>query len=499
MGAVTRTRIRRNAYFDSLVLMRAAAIVCSRPEAVNASLMMGTAANKEILREGGLLDDGGGAAGPNDLIIAVRAEASALEPLLDDAELALNAEPEPAADMSTAHTARTLAQAGGANLALISTPGIYAAAEALKALKLGMHVFIFSDNVSIEDELMLKEEAQRRDLLVMGPDCGTSIINGLPLGFANVVRRGDVGLIGASGTGSQAIACLLDRGGAGLSQLIGVGSRDLSERVGARSMLFALEALDDDPDTRVIVLVSKPPAPAIADKVISRAARARKPVVVNFLGAHLVSRAPNVHVASTLEEAATLATALSLGRASPAVAPLPSAGGLAERLSFGRSAIRAIFSGGAFASEAESILGEVATSVRRWTMGRTIDFPAGHMVLDLGADEFTVGRPHPMIDPTLRIDFLRAAASAPDTAIVLFDVVLGTGSAADPAGVLAPTIRAASTGPLFVAFVCGTPADPQNLTAQEGKLTDAGVIIASSSTAAARLAAGVLEAARSVA
>ncbi len=185
MGAVTRTRIRRNAYFDSLVLMRAAAIVCSRPEAVNASLMMGTAANKEILREGGLLDDGGGAAGPNDLIIAVRAEASALEPLLDDAELALNAEPEPAADMSTAHTARTLAQAGGANLALISTPGIYAAAEALKALKLGMHVFIFSDNVSIEDELMLKEEAQRRDLLVMGPDCGTSIINGLPLGFAN--------------------------------------------------------------------------------------------------------------------------------------------------------------------------------------------------------------------------------------------------------------------------------------------------------------------------
>jgi len=491
MAVLTRNLVKPNAYFDSVALMQVAATLSARPEVAAASLMMGTPANQELLEEAGLLTAAARAAGPNDLVIAVRAEEGLLEGLLAEAEAGLDAGAPAAGAGGEQVRPRILEQVEGANLALISTPGRYAAGEALKALKLGLHVFLFSDNVPVEEELLLKREAERRGLLVMGPDCGTAIINGVPLGFANVVRRGDVGLVGASGTGSQEIACLLDRAGAGISQLIGVGGNDLSEAIGARSMLFALDALAADPATRVIVLVSKPPAPPVAAAVLLRAASAGKLVVVNFLGAR-VEASGNLHPAATLEEAAMLAAALSLGRPVTHAHVQQPPSDLAGRLGPGRSAIRALFSGGTFAYEAELLLGEVATSAGRWLPGRPIAFPAGNLVLDLGGDEYTVGRPHPMIDPALRIEFLRAAAAAPDTAVILLDVVLGTGSAPDPAGALAPAIREAAGGPLVIAFVCGTPADAQGLESQEAVLREAGAVFAPSSTAAIRLARDLL-------
>jgi FdrA protein len=493
MAVLTRNRVKPNAYFDSVALMRVAATLDARPDVAAASLMMGTPANQELLEEAGLLSAEGRAAGANDLVIAVRAEEGLLDALLAEAEAGLDAVAPAAGEGGEQVRPRILEQVEGANLALISTPGAYAAGEALKALKLGLHVFLFSDNVPVEEELLLKQEAGRRGLLVMGPDCGTAIINGVPLGFANAVRRGDVGVVGASGTGSQEIACLVDRAGAGISQLIGVGGNDLSEAIGGRSMLFALDALAADPATRVIVLVSKPPSPSVAGDVLDRAARAGKPVVVNFLGAS-VAAGGNLHPAATLEEAALLAAELSLGRPVTEAGVQPVASGLAGRLRPGRSAIRALFSGGTFAYEAELLLGEVATTAGRWLPGHPIALPPGNLVLDLGGDEYTVGRPHPMIDPTLRIEFLRAAVAAPDTAVILLDVVLGTGSAPDPAGALAPAIGAAAGGPLVIAFVCGTAADAQGLDRQEATLREAGAILAPSSTAAIRLARDVLAA-----
>ncbi|MDQ6919439.1 MAG: acyl-CoA synthetase FdrA [Candidatus Dormibacteraeota bacterium] len=493
MAVITRNLVKPNAYFDSVALMRIAASLDARPEVVAASLMMGTPANRELLEEAGLLAPNGRSAGSNDLVLAVRADEEIVDALLGVAEAGLDSG-GPVADGRIGQVRpRMLDQVEGANLAMISTPGPYAAAEALKALKLGLHVFLFSDNVPPEEELLLKQEAARRGLLVMGPDCGTAIINGVPLGFANAVRRGDIGLVGASGTGSQEVSCLVDRAGAGISQLIGVGGNDLSEAIGAGSMLFALDALAADPATRVIVLVSKPPAPSVAGQVLERAARAGKPVVVNFLGVS-VEASGNLHPAATLEEAALLAASLSLGHAvaradHPA---LPS--GLAARLGTGRSAIRALYSGGTFAYQAELLLGEVATSAGHWIPGRPVVLPPGHLVLDLGDDQYTVGRPHPMIDPSLRVEFLRAAAAAPDTAVILLDVVLGTGSAADPAGALLSAIPAAEGGPLVIAHVCGTVADAQGLDRQEALLRGAGVILAPSSTAAVRLAGEVLAA-----
>jgi FdrA protein len=497
--------VEPNAYFDSVVLMRIAADLNARPGVTAASLMMGTEANKALLRDAGLLAGSAGAAGANDLVIAVATDEGNLDELLETARGMLSGGSGDATDRVDRPRPRTIAQAVAetpANLAVISTPGTYAAAEALKALRLGLHVFLFSDNVPVEHEVMLKREAAERGLLVMGPDCGTAVINGVPLAFANEVRRGDIGLVGASGTGLQQISTLIDRGGAGVSQIIGVGGRDLTEEVGAASMLAALDALAQDPATSAIVLVSKPPAPSVAERVLARAAQAGKPVVACFLGADVESAAPNVHVAPTLEDAARVVLSLRGGAANGHDAAIET-----EQLALGlgpdRRLLRALYTGGTFAYEADHLLAGTLDGIDHgvpgFVPGRPVELPDRHLVLDLGGDEFTVGRPHPMIDPAIRIDFLAAAAASPSTAVILLDVVIGHGSAADPLGPVLPLleeIRSQPDGPIVVAFVVGTPADSQDALAQERRLRDAGAVVTPSSTAAARLA-GDLVAARS--
>lgn len=497
---VVRNVVHENAYSDSVALMRVASRLNDMAGVETASLMMGTETNLDVLRTAGLLTEDGERAGPNDLVIAVRSEDAALDEALRVADETLAG---PWADSSSADDAksaapRRLADAPeGANLAMISTPGRYAAAEALKALRRGMHAFVFSDNVPVAQEVMLKQQAHRDGLLVMGPDCGTAIINGVPLGFANEVRRGDVGLVGASGTGLQQVSTLLDAAGAGVSQVIGVGSHDLSAEVGAISMLDALDALGADPATKVIVLISKPPAPQVADRVLARAAETGKPVVVNFLGSSAQAADPSVRVVPTLRETARTAAELSLGRP-PATGQVPDlvarAGDLGER-----RLLRALYAGGTFAYEAtlllQPVVGEVATSLAGPAAENGTSLPAQHTVLDLGDDEFTSGRPHPMIDPTTRVEVLRTALADPQTAVVILDVVLGYGASDDPAGALAPVVAESTDspgGPIIIAFAVGTADDPQRLAAQEQVLKDAGAVVVDSSTTAAETAADLL-------
>jgi FdrA protein len=491
--------VHKNAYFDSVALMRVAARISDEDGVETASLTMGTDANREILQAAGLLTAEGKEAGPNDLIVAVKGDPDTLSTvaaLAADQLLAAWSDDSPATGEVSASTVRRLVDAPAqTNLAMISTPGRYAAAEALKALKRGCHVFIFSDNVPVAHEVMLKQEAAGRGLLVMGPDCGTAIINGHPLGFANAVRRGDVGLIGASGTGLQQVSTLLHEMGAGVSQVIGVGSNDVSTAVGGLSMLTALDALAADPETRVIALVSKPPAPEVTKVVLAKAARANKPVVVNFLGASVPTPTPPITVVPTLREAARSAAELSLGHpvpvtGSPGPISLPGAG---------RSLLRALYAGGTFAHEAavllQPTLGDLVRTAPAHAPGADPVLPAAHTVLDLGDDRFTAGRPHPMIDPTTRVEFLRVALASPDTAVVVLDVVLGHGASDDPAGALVPAIAAstqAGAGPAVVAFVVGTHDDPQDLTAQQAALRGAGAIVVDSSTTAVEAAADIV-------
>ena len=456
---------------------------------------MGTPANRDLLAQAGLLPGDAEAARPNDLVIIVDAtdDASA-ESALVEAERLLAAHtilPSGSTGEALARTiADAIATAPATNLAIISTPGAYAAAEALKALKRGLHVFLFSDNVPIDEEIELKRLAVKKRLLVMGPDCGTAILDGVPLGFANVVRRGRVGLVGASGTGLQQVSCLIDREGEGVSQLIGVGGHDLDERLGGLMMLAGIEYLARDQGTSVIVLVSKPPSPEVARHVLDVARASGKPVVVNFVGGNAESiRQTGAVPAATLEDAARFAVALA--RKAPLPAPVTVDAKLVARaraqigrFARGQRFVRGLFSGGTLCQEAALILDQSASRA------------AGHSVVDLGDDEFTVGRPHPMIDFRLRNERIALAAEDPTTAVVLLDVVLGYGAHPDPAGALLPAVlrareRAEALGHAiaFIASVCGTAADPQDLARQEETLGKNGVILAPSNARAASLAA----------
>ena len=443
MVTVVRSRIFRDTYRDSVELMRVAAEVERLPGVRRAALLVATPANRDLLKAAGLLDGDAAAARPSDLIVAVGGDdESTVEMALARAAALLTSSAETAARESGRPAPVTIADAladePAANLALISTPGPHATAEALKALKRGLHVFLFSNNVSVADELELKRLALRKGLLLMGPDCGTAILDGVPLGFANVVRRGSIGLVAASGTGLQQVVCLIDQLGEGISQAIGVGGRDLDERIGGLMMLAGLERLANDPDTTTIVLISKPPSPVVSRRVLERAQAAKKPVVVCFLGGDsAVIAAAGATPAATLEGAAALA--VEAARGAPPDMATRSEDELASavlarttRLAPGQRAIRGLYSGGTLAYEAALLLKDAFPDAQ----ARGV-----HSLLDLGDDEFTLGRPHPMIDFRLRNERIAASAEDPTTAVVLLDVVLGYGSHPDPAGELAPVHR----------------------------------------------------------
>jgi FdrA protein len=500
---VVKGAVHKNSYRDSVELMGIAAQLEQRAGIQRAGLVMATVANLAVLAEAGLSEAASGGPGPNDLVVAVAAvDGDAADEALAAAATLLAAGTGDADGAQETRTAQTLdeglAELPDANLALVSTPGTYATAEALRALKRGLHVFLFSDNVPIEDEIQLKTLAERKGLLVMGPDCGTAIVGGVPLGFANAVRRGPIGLVGASGTGLQQVTSLIHRLGSGVSQAFGTGGRDLDERVGGTTMLAATRRLLADPATTVIVLISKPPSAVVAARILEAIRTSPKPVVVNFLGGDAAAvEAVGAHPAATFESAAQVAVALATGGPPPDAAADVLAGApdaelsalatsAAGRLAAGQRSIRGLYSGGSLAGEAKIVLKAVLGSDR------------DDRILDLGDDEYTVGRPHPMIDPRLRNEHIVAAASDPSIGIVLLDVVLGFGSHPDPAEALAPAIADAMAHAiaqgrhlLVVASVCGTDLDPQGLERQERVLAQTGVMLESSNARAALLAARI--------
>jgi FdrA protein len=487
--SVVLNEVRRGAYLDSVALMRIARAVQLLDGVDVAGLMIGTPANLEILRDANVLAANGAAAGPGDIVIAVRAKtADAAEAALAHARQAID-KPRGLSGTSKSWSPRTIraamAESPLANLALISVPGDFAIAEARKALKLGLHAMIFSDNVSITEEVELKREARELGLLVMGPDCGTAIIGGTPLAFANVVPSGDIGIIGASGTGIQEISCLIAQAGHGVSHAIGTGGRDLKAEVGGITTLMAIDMLDADPATKHIVIVSKPPAAEVAVSVLERVGRSQKPFTICFLGDAERAMPKNARAVATLASAADSA----VGRTSDTVptATLPKRTGI----------VRGLFAGGTLAAEAQIIFRlahlDVMSNAPVPGASPLGDLSSTHTMLDLGADEYTRGRPHPMIEPAVRDEALAAALADKSVAVVLLDCVLGFGGHMDPAGHLAAQLRdRPKAGPIVIASVTGTDADPQDRSLQVAKLEAVGVVIAPSNATAASLAAEIV-------
>ena len=484
-------------YQDSIALMRVAEALRALPGVREAAALMGTPANHALLASAGLSTPDAKGAAASDLVLAVDAESDATALAALEAAKDLFAARRHALETAVRVLPRTLDRALShlpeANLVAISVPGAYAKFEALGALRRGLHVFLFSDNVPLADEVELKQLAVRRRLLCMGPDCGTAYLNGVGLGFANVVPRGRIGCVAASGTGLQAVASHLAALGEGISQGIGVGGRDLSAEVGGAMTGLALEALAADSATEVVVLISKPAADSVMPRLEAALGALGKPVVACSLGTRERADGP-VRWVTTLEDAAEAAVATVRGhRWAPRGFSDPQAirARLARVLAGAQrrgAGVLGLFTGGTLAHEArlllEPLIGPVAPDLT---------------ILDLGADEFTVGRPHPMLDPEARAHRVRESGRSVTVGVVLLDLVLGRSAHADPARPLAAAIRDARARAeadgrslAVVASVVGTAGDPQGLPGQVSALEAAGALVLPSSAQAARFAALVV-------
>jgi FdrA protein len=497
-------KIFPDTYVDSVVQLRAIRAMGEISGVDWASAAMGTPANLRLLGEQGVDRTEIARVGSDDFFLVVLAsgpdvgqaalaagESAVFSVLPQDEEL-VGAQPK-----SLREAVRRQPES---NVAVVSVPGEYATLAAAQALAQGLHVLLFSDNVPLDKEIALKELARSKGLLMMGPGAGTAMLGGVGLGFANVVRRGRVGIVAAAGTGAQEAMSLLDRWGVGVSHVLGLGGRDLSEEVGGRMARSAISALRDDAETDAILLVSKPPAPSVAATVLASAGEA--PLVAALIGLQPGFAAPaGVLLADTLE-GGVLATLRVLGRPAPDTAgTLRSLVRQArERLPAGRTLVRGLFSGGTLCYESLVILGRILGEVRSNTpINKAWDLPAppgSHQCLDLGEEEYTRGRPHPMIDAEARVELVREHGADPGVAAIILDVVLGHGANPDPAGVLAPACEAvmADGGPQVVAYVLGTELDPQGFAAQRERLVRAGCIVtetaARASLAAAAIATG---------
>jgi FdrA protein len=511
---IVKTLIKRSEYHDSVSLMLTARELSKLDGVRDAAVVMATEANKSILAEAGLLTDDAKTATPNDLVIAVSSESDSLaNAALQKVESLLKKKTTSGEEgVFKSKTIRgALASHPAANVAVISVAGRYAADEAWEALQRGMHVLLFSDNVSLEDEIALKKYASEHGLLLMGPGAGTSIINNIALGFANVIPAGPVGIVSAAGTGLQEVSTLLARHGVGITQGIGTGGRDLKKEVGGIMMLDAINALQQDSSSTVLVLISKPPADEVVQLILDQVSASTKPTVICFLGGNMdaVTRIPNVIPARTLYDCALL-TAQVVKHESVQIKNIldaenislkEQANELGKKLNPDQRYLRGLFSGGTLCYESQVIWKDMLDS----PVYSNAPLPDGsalpdstksfqHTAVDLGEEEFTVGRPHPMIDNDLRIRRLLQEARDPQVAVIMLDVVLGYGAHPDPASELGNAVeeairlgRGEKRELLFIASVTGTENDPQSLSRTTSTLERAGVIVCESNAAAARL------------
>ena len=510
---MVRTIIRPNTYMDSIFLMQATKAVKKIEGVEQAVVVMGTDLNKTVLSDVGRLTPEAEAAGPGDLIVSLEVTADAAVDAVIEAIDQMSAGGSKSAVVEEVKYT-TIPCAVGAhpesNLAIISVPGGYAAHEAKKALENGLSAFIFSDNVSLEDEVMLKKLAAEKGLFVMGPSCGTSVIGGVSLGLTSVMAGGHIGIVGASGSGIHEIAALITQRGGGISQAIGTGGRDLSKEVGGSTMLRGIDYLDSDPKTDVIVLVSKPPHPETAAKIYERVSHCTKPVVIYLLGGKPEDvRAVGAYAPECLEQAADFALTLADGgkpEHTPFLAGLKEqlAGLAAEeksRLSAGQKYLRGLFCGGTHTEETILILREFLPELSAnvgFGGAKLLASPhisVGNSVVDMGDEEFTKGKPHPVMDPSILCDRILTEGRDPETAVILFDMLLGYGAHEDPVGCIEGTLRqiveetrAAGRHISLVAAITGTQLDPQDFVMQKRRLQALGVHVMGSTAKAAVLA-----------
>ena len=506
--------VKKGEYFDSVSLMIAAHKINQMQGVIDSAVVMGTKENKTILKTSGFLIEEFQKAEDTDLLIAVKSEnediAGGVLANIDNELKNIRKKEGTTREFAPRSFEKAVESLPGANFSLISVPGKYAADEARKALEKGLHVMIFSDNVPIEKEVELKKYAQKNNLLVMGPDCGTAIINGVPLAFANVVKRGNIGIVAASGTGLQEVTSLISNGGGGISQAIGTGGRDVKKEVGGITFISALKALAEDKNTGVILLVSKPPHPEVLKKIGKVTLKMKKQVVGVFLGAdprHLqdcgLTPAPDLEAGAI--SSLDIAGIKHNYHSQPGMDIEETANGIVEKLNKGQKYLRALFTGGTFCSETQVIFKDMPdiysnVPIPPFAFLKDAGESEKHTVIDLGDDRFTLGKPHPMMDFSTRNERLLREAGDKETAVILLDLVLGYGANMNPVPELVPVIKQAKQRALdagrdipVICSVTGTDEDPQDRGYVVQALKEAGVIVCRSNAQASKLCKRIIE------
>jgi FdrA protein len=496
---ITGIAIRRNQYYDSVFLMGFSNRLSKIAGVNQVAVLMGSTANQSVLINLGYSKSEIATATPNDLVVAINAESPKV---VDEILLHLDEWLSQVNDgVHTPSEIHTLDQAfrekPESNLVVISVPGEYAASEARKGLEAGKHVFLFSDNVSVEDEVSLKTLAKEKGLLVMGPDCGTSLIGGIGIGFANAVRKGRIGAIAAAGTGLQEFTCMVHNLGYGISHAIGTGGRDLSEAVGGLTTLLALDALEDDPSTQVIAIISKPPAEKTLNRLTGRIKRCSKPIICCFIGIdHLIEgEGKYFHRTDTIDEAAILAVKALGGNVVSNSSQIKAK--TEKKIALHQRYLRGVFAGGTFCYQSQQILKKAGINVYsngpldKKLLLHDPEESIENSIVDMGDEYFMVGRPHPMINGSQRAKRILKEANDPEVGILLLDFILGYNSSPDPVGELIESIEKAKQistqrgNPIeVVASICGTDGDFQDINQQMKMLTESGVKVFSSNAQA---------------
>ncbi len=516
----TKGIIKKGEYFDSVTLMIASRKIRETKGVIDSSIVMGTKENKAILKASGLFIDLFNKSDDTDMLISLKTESEKIAndvlKNIDSTLKSLRKKEDSIDSISVSNIDSAIKIMPDANLAIISIAGKYAAEEAMKCLKQGLHVLIFSDNVAYEDEIKLKKYGKEKGLLVMGPDCGTAIINGTPLAFANEVKKGNIGIVAASGTGLQEASSIISCLGGGISQAIGTGGRDIKKYIGGIMFIEGIKALIADDKTKVILLISKPPDDKVLSKIALSLKKSEKSVVAIFIGAQAdnLKMFPAI-IASNLEEAAYFAKGLSCVGDIKAAKDLLSkkysdiirqASNKKIKFTKTQKYLRALYSGGTFCAEAQPVFASYIKNIysNAPICGskklRDSNISNKNTVVDLGEDEFTVGRPHPMIDYSLRCERIIRESKDPETAIILFDIVLGYGSNMNPVSDLKNAIIEArktslkiNNNILFICSVTGTDEDPQNRQSVIRDLEKLGVEIFDSNYSACLYSANIIK------
>lgn len=504
-------KILENSYFDSVTLMSLAAKIKKETKANEVVVLMATEMNKELIKRVGLATNEIDECNQNDCLIGVECNGNA-EDIVNTIVQQLSEGNKTKKDKKeiSFHTQEELYKEYDSNMVMISAPGAYAAYEASIALRNNKNVMLFSDNISIEEEYKLKTEAVKRELLLMGPDCGTTILNGVGLCFANNVKKGNIGIIGASGTGLQEVTVLIDKLGGGISQAIGVGGRDLHKEIDGLMTLQVLKALEKDENTEVIVIVSKPPEESVANKVTNRALKCSKPIVLCFIDGKNVGQKDNVYFCNQLSKASEIAVSLigteikvKLDMDEEAYKLIKEK---TKKLNSEQKYLRGLYCGGTLCAETlseakkESLIVRSNLSKNKDERLNNPEESEYNTILDMGDDYFTNGKPHPMIEPSIRLDRIVKEAKDKQTAVILLDFELGFGSHEDPIGISIDSIieakeiaRNENRELIFIAYICGTDKDKQNYGKSLEMLRKAGVIVTNTNNQAAKLAISVIK------